>query len=87
MIIQIYRQFAWVNNLRNDKLLKMFGAHLRQIRQDKKLSLEALAYEADIELSQVFRVEKGLVNPTLSTLNALAKGLGISISELTDFEN
>jgi transcriptional regulator with XRE-family HTH domain len=75
-----------VNNLRNNILLKKFGVHLRQIRQDKKLSLEALAYEADIELSQVYRVEKGLVNPTLSTLNALAKGLEISISELTDFE-
>lgn len=87
MIFQIYSQLAKVNNLRNDKLLKKFGTHLREIRKNKGLSLEALAYEADIELSQVYRIEKGLINPTLSTLNALAKGLGIRISELTMFEN
>ncbi|MCB0741154.1 MAG: helix-turn-helix transcriptional regulator [Chitinophagaceae bacterium] len=67
--------------------MKKFGTHLREIRKNKGLSLEALAYEADIELSQVYRIEKGLINPTLSTLNALAKGLGIRISELTMFEN
>ena len=48
----------------------------------KRITLEQLAFEADIELSQVHRVEIGKINPTLTTLIALAKGLGITLAEL-----
>ncbi len=62
-----------------------FGNNLRKLRQAKKLSMEALSYEADIDLSQVFRIEKGLVNPTLSTLHAIANALGITLKDLFDY--
>ena len=74
-----------MNNLRDKKLLIAFGLNLRKIRKNNKLTLEELAFEADIELSQVYRIEKGLVNPTLSTLNTLAKALKINLSELLNF--
>ena len=74
-----------MNNLRDKKLLSAFGNHLRQLRKDKNLSLEALAFEAEVEISQVFRIEKGIINPTLSTLSAFAKALGLSLKELLDF--
>ena len=45
-------------------------------------AVEQLAIEADMEISQVHRIEKGKINPTLTTLNALAKGLGITLVEL-----
>jgi len=78
-------QIAWVNKLRDKKLLIAFGNHLREIRKSKELSLEDLCYEAEMELSQIYRIEKGKVNPTLSTLAALAKALDISLKELLDF--
>jgi transcriptional regulator with XRE-family HTH domain len=65
--------------------LVLFGLHIRQLRKNQKLSLEELANEADMEISQVFRIEKGLINPTLSTLNSLAKALNLSLKELVDF--
>jgi transcriptional regulator with XRE-family HTH domain len=74
-----------VNNLRDKKLLIAFGNHLKKIRTEKKLTLENLAFEADIEISQVFRMEKGLINPTLSSLNAIAKALNISLNKLMEF--
>jgi transcriptional regulator with XRE-family HTH domain len=74
-----------VNKLRDKKLLVLFGLHIRQLRKNQKLSLEELANEADMEISQVFRIEKGLINPTLSTLNSLAKALNLSLKELVDF--
>jgi transcriptional regulator with XRE-family HTH domain len=74
-----------VNKLRDKKVLIAFGNHLRQLRMSKKLSLENLAYEAEMELSQVYRIEKGIINPTLSTLSALAKALNMSLKELLDF--
>ena len=55
---------------------------LKDLRLQKGLTLEQLAFEADIELSQVHRAEKGKINPTLTTLIALAKGLGITLTEL-----
>ena len=55
---------------------------LKDLRLQKGLTLEQLAFEADIELSQVHRAEKGKINPTLTTLIALAQGLGITLTEL-----
>ncbi len=71
-----------MNNLRDKSTLEHFGAKLKELRLKKGLTLEQLAFEADIELSQVHRVEKGKVNPTLTTLIAIAKGLGVKLSEL-----
>lgn len=71
-----------MNNLRNKETLDQFGEKLKTLRTAKGLTLEQLAFEADIELSQVHRVEKGKINPTLTTLIALAKGLDITLAEL-----
>jgi transcriptional regulator with XRE-family HTH domain len=71
-----------MNNLRNQETLEQFGDKLKTLRITKGLTLEQLAFEADIELSQVHRVEKGKINPTLTTLMALAKRLDITLAEL-----
>jgi transcriptional regulator with XRE-family HTH domain len=74
-----------LNNLRDKKVLIAFGNNLRKLRQAKNLSMENLSYEADVELSQIFRIEKGIINPTLSTLHAIAKALDLSLKELFDY--
>jgi transcriptional regulator with XRE-family HTH domain len=73
-----------MNYLRNEKLLENFGARIKALRQERGLSLLALANECDMELSQVHRIEQGKINTTLSTLQALAKGLNIPMSELVE---
>ena len=62
--------------------LKNFGNNLRRIRKEKELSMEALANLAEIELSLVFRIETGKINPKLITILTIAKALGISPKEL-----
>jgi len=52
---------------------------------NKGMSQEKLAFIADVSLSQVSRIERGLINPTLSTLSALAKGLEVPLKKLVDF--
>jgi transcriptional regulator with XRE-family HTH domain len=74
-----------LNNLRDKKVLTAFGNNLRKLRQAKKLSMEELSYEVDVDLSQIYRIEKGMVNPTLSTLNAIAKALDITLKDLFDY--
>lgn len=62
--------------------LKDFGNNLRRIRKEQDLSMEALANLAEIELSQIFRIETGKINPKLTTILTIAKALGINPKEL-----
>jgi transcriptional regulator with XRE-family HTH domain len=75
-----------MNNLRDENTLAQFGLHLRTLRKAAGLTLEALAYEADVEISQIHRIEKGKVNPTLTTLIALSTALKINMETLVNFE-
>ncbi len=69
-------------NIKNDEVIKAFGRRLRDLRISNGLSQEQLANEAEIPLSQVGRIERGEINPTLSTINALATALKIDINGL-----
>lgn len=59
-----------------------FAKRLTALRIEKDLSIRALANQAGLEFSQVQRIEKGKVNPALTTIIALANGLGVHPSEL-----
>jgi transcriptional regulator with XRE-family HTH domain len=76
-----------LNKTRNTDQLIKFGNHLRALRTSKKMTLVQVAAAAGVELSQVYRIEKGKINTTLSTLITLSTALEISMGELlnTDF--
>lgn len=73
-----------MNSTRNDKILKEFGGRLKKIRTGKKISIRKLSYSADVDFSQIHRIEKGESNPTLTMILTLAKALNISVAELVD---
>jgi transcriptional regulator with XRE-family HTH domain len=75
-----------MKRVRDEKLLKEFGFHVRQLRMARNMTLEELAESAGIEYSQVIRVEAGKVNTTISTMQAIALGLKVSLPELIGFE-
>ena len=62
-----------------------FAKHLTNLREKQGISIRELALRANLEYSQVQRIEKGRVNFAYTTLVALAEGLDISSSELLDF--
>jgi len=66
-----------VNNTRNEAYLKAFGDHLRKLRKKQGMTMMELAFEADIEYSQVAKIERGLVNTTISTTLILAQSLKV----------
>lgn len=68
-----------------EKILIKFAKQLTSQREKQGISIRELASRADLEYSQVQRIEKGKVNFSYSTLVALAEGLGIPVSELVDF--
>lgn len=75
-----------VINNRDKKIINAFGKHVRKLRLEKKLSQEELNFRAELSKNLVGMIERGEVNPTLTTIDALAKGLGITKKKLVDYE-
>jgi transcriptional regulator with XRE-family HTH domain len=65
--------------------LKEFGENLKRIRTRKGYSLRALSYECAIDFSDIAKIERGEVNPTLLTLLQLAHALQITPDELLKY--
>jgi len=57
------------------------GATLKKLRNDKNLSMQQLATLAEIEKSQIYRIESGKVDVRISTLYLLAETLKVDINE------
>ncbi len=58
------------------------GENLRRLRMDRELSQERLADLANVHWTQVSRLERGTLNPSLRSLIRLAKGLDCRLEEL-----
>lgn len=57
--------------------------NIRKLRQKKGISQDRLSKEADIALNTVVKIETGeSPNPTVETLEKIAKALGVSIADL-----
>ena len=61
---------------------KQLGYRIRYLRQNKGLSIEALALEAEINRNYLGDLERGMRNPTVVILNKIAKALEIDLSTL-----
>jgi transcriptional regulator with XRE-family HTH domain len=59
-----------------------FGVVLRELRQERNLSQEALALEADLQRNYISLIERGINQPTITTIFKLAVALGIKPSEI-----
>lgn len=59
-----------------------FGQAVRQLRQERGLSQETLGYAAGLHRNYVGGVERGELNPTLTSIEKLAAGLSVKASEL-----
>jgi transcriptional regulator with XRE-family HTH domain len=57
--------------------MKQIGEKIREIRNQKNVSIEALANECGVDYSQVNRMELGKVNFSISYLNKIANALGV----------
>lgn len=61
-----------------------FGERLRALRLSADLTQAALAERSGLDVSYVSQMERGLRDPSLSSIEALASGLGLSLSEFFD---
>ncbi|HYI63674.1 MAG TPA: helix-turn-helix transcriptional regulator [Allosphingosinicella sp.] len=67
---------------RQDRIKRQFGARVRQLRKAKKLSQEALALESGLDRSYVGKIERGESNVALVNIHRIADALKLDAAEL-----
>lgn len=84
-IVQAWRREQERRNKINEKTgLKTLGAGLRQIRNEKNLTLIEVAESSDMTLSVYHRIEMGQREVSDKEFKNIAKALGITSEELKD---
>lgn len=62
--------------------------NIRKLRQKKGMSQDRLSKEADLALNTIVKIETGEnPNPTVETLEKIAKALGVSVADLFKDQN
>jgi len=59
-----------------------FGTGLRQLRKQAGMTLAQLSKASNISTANISKAENGKISPTYDVLEKLARGLGITLSEL-----
>ena len=60
----------------------IFGRVLRRHRSEKNISQEELAFLAGVDRTFVSRLERGIRQPTITTVIGIGQALGISAADL-----
>ena len=70
----------------NEKFRILFGENLKKIRESKNLSFRKLAQRCDVDYANLNKIEKGMINISMSTIYEISKGLNVQPKDLFDFE-
>ncbi|WP_316814460.1 helix-turn-helix transcriptional regulator [Pedobacter nyackensis] len=69
-----------------ESIKQLFGARLKAIREEKKLSLKKTDAQSELDSSNIFKYESGQRDPQLTTIIKLAQALKIHPKELFDID-
>ncbi len=72
--------------LKDERFLKEFGERIRVIRKQKNMTQEVLANYIDVDISQISRLERGILNASISMIKEISIILDIDLKEVFDFE-
>lgn len=68
--------------MRTYKVNEKLGKRIRRARKDRKITQEELADRVDLHYTTISRIERGISNPPVQTVNKIAKALKVDISDL-----
>ena len=68
--------------MNGQELRAILGKGIRFYRQQRQLSQAALAEKADISITFLSNIERGIKYPTSDTLSAISNVLGVEVFEL-----
>ena len=66
--------------------LKKLGRKIGKIRAQKGYSQARLALESGIDRASIYRIEGGLSDPQVWTLNKIAHTIGVSVRKFFEFD-
>lgn len=69
------------------ELLISFGTTLRKLRLEKGFTQEQLAIELGVEISQISRIERGVINTSVTTLYEISKVLDVEVGAFFNNHN
>ena len=75
-----------VRYTRHTDFIIALGQKIREIRQAKGLSQQTLANMSNLELSQINRIELGIINTSVSHIAAICEALEIEPKTVFDFQ-
>ena len=64
--------------------MTMLARRIREAREERALSLRALAQSSGVSRSMLSDIERAAKSPTISLLSAIAEGLDLPLSALLD---
>ena len=65
--------------------LLAFGKQLKKARKSKGFSQEDLANDVGIEISQISRIERGVINTSVFNTFKIANALDVEVKDLFNF--
>ena len=71
---------------KEENILKALGLRIKALRNERTISQQELADEADITQAYLSNIESGQVNPSATVLYFIAQALQVPISELMNFK-
>jgi transcriptional regulator with XRE-family HTH domain len=60
----------------------VFGKVLKQVRKEKNISQEQLAFDSNLDRSYISKLETGVYQPSISTIFSISQALGVKMSDL-----
>lgn len=57
------------------------GKNLQRIRRSKGLTQAQLAVDSNMEISQISRIERGVLNTSIGVLYEISKALNVSVQD------
>lgn len=64
-----------------------FGRHIRHMRTQRGATQEEVAHRAGVHVSYLSGIERGVRNPSLKNLHAIAKAMDVTTADLFSFES
>lgn len=80
-----YGQFCFVKTNDHKLFLLRLGNNLKALRLSANFTQEQLANEIGVEISQISRIERGLIGTSVATFFDISKALNIPIKDFFDF--
>lgn len=67
---------------RSDQPQPALGKAIRQLREERSMTQEALAQEAGVTVGHMSMIERGHSNPTWGTVKGIAAALDVMVADL-----